>query len=298
MNAPGNCVFVCGVTGNQGGTLARKLVQLGWTVHATARDLEAPRALALATLGALRASLVSCDKIFINLVSTVEDFDRERRQAAAISMIAKDVGVRQAIVSTSLVVSLYNGGGHLGGVLEPGSILHALVKVKHDVEETVRSMEFESCTFLRPGYFMANFLEPVIESYSEILSKNTQSTVFKAETQLGLTDHEDIASIAVEAFRDSNRFNGRAIGLVSEFLTPQETMDYLGSAMGRSGLKAIFLNDSEVSALPAGSFDNPYVKGDKCLEYMAQVIVVQPGNSYDSSVEGNKVPASFVLCRV
>lgn len=136
-------------------------------------------------------------------------------------------------------------------------------------------MEFESCTVLRPGYFMANFLEPVIESYSEILSKNTWSTDFKAETQLGLTSHEDIASIAVAALRDSNRFNGRAIGVVSEFLTPQETMDYLGSAMGRPGLKAIFLNDSEVSALPAGSFNNPYVNGDKCLEHMAQLVDVK-----------------------
>jgi len=117
MNSPANCVFVCGVTGNQGGALARKLIQLGWTVHATARDLEAPRASALAALGvkltqgdwdnkeALRAGLVGCDKIFINLVSTLEDFDRERRQAATIATIAKSVGVRQAIVSTSLGVS-------------------------------------------------------------------------------------------------------------------------------------------------------------------------------------------------
>ncbi|XDG05687.1 hypothetical protein ABKA04_005302 [Annulohypoxylon sp. FPYF3050] len=202
----------------------------------------------------------------------MDDPDREHRQAARIVRIAKDVGVEQVVSSTSLGVSLYGVEGHLAGVLDPGTALYSFVKVTKAVEETVLKGGFDSCTFLRPGYFMANFLEPMIESYPEILIKGTWSTVFKADTRLGLIDHDDIAKFAVAAFQDKERFNGNAIGLVSEFLTPQETLDRLGEAMGRSGLKAIFLSDKEISALPAGSFDNPYVKGDKCLEHMAQLV--------------------------
>jgi hypothetical protein len=38
--------------GNQGGSLPGKLIQLGWIVHATARDLEVPRVAVLEALGA------------------------------------------------------------------------------------------------------------------------------------------------------------------------------------------------------------------------------------------------------
>jgi hypothetical protein len=66
---------------------------------------------------------------------------------------------------------------------------------------------------------MANFLEPVIEPYIELLTKCTRSIVLKAETRLGMTDYDDIAKVAISAFQGPERLNGRAIGLVSEFLT-------------------------------------------------------------------------------
>ncbi|KAF3763268.1 hypothetical protein M406DRAFT_49536 [Cryphonectria parasitica EP155] len=276
-------VFVCGVTGNQGGAVAKRLLELNWNVHATVRDLESPKAVALEAAGvkltqgdwedeeALKTSIAGCSKMFINLVSTWDDFDRERRQAAKIVDIAKESGVKQVILSTSLGVSrtftyIY---------LQPGTMLHTFLKVKKDVEETMKEGRFDLCTIVRPGYFMANFLEPVIEGYSEILEKGTWSTVLKADTRLGLIDHDDVAKFTVAAFQNPDRFDGRAIGLASEFLTPQETLDCLGQAMGRPGLNAVFLTEEDVAKLPAGSFDNPYIKGDKCLEHMEELVDIQ-----------------------
>ncbi|KAI1779314.1 NmrA family protein [Hypoxylon cercidicola] len=278
-----SCVFVCGVTGNQGGSLAEHLLQMNWDVHATVRDLKSPRALALVTAGAkltqgnwdneeaLRISIKGCSKLFLNLVPDINDLDHERRQAVSILSIAKEAGVKQIISSTSLGVSLLDAKGHLAGVLKPGTIFHTFIKVKKDIEILVLNWGFESCTFLRPGYFMANFLEPLIEGYTEILTDGTWSTVFKTDTRLGLIDHDDIAKFAVAAFQDPERFNARVIGLVSEFLTPQETLDSLGKAMGRQRLKAISLEDGALT----DSFSNPYVKGDKCLEYMTELVDMQ-----------------------
>lgn len=59
---------------------------------------------------------------------------------------------------------------------------------------------------------------------------------------------------------------------MSEFLTPQETLDHLSKAMGSPGFRAIFLTEEELAASPTGSFDIPYIKGDKSLENMADLV--------------------------
>lgn len=135
--------------------------------------------------------------------------------------------------------------------------------------------QFNSFTTIRPGLLMANFLEPSINLYSEILDKGTWSTIHKADTSLGLVDHDDVAKLAVSAFQDPAALNGRAIGLVSEFLTPQEILDHLSQAMGSPGFKAIFLTDEDLAALPPGSFDIPYVIGDKSFETMPDLVDMQ-----------------------
>lgn len=170
---------------------------------------------------------------------------------------------------------MYGIQGHLADALKPGTIIHQLVKVKKEIEETIKDGGFDACTFLRPGYFMANFLEPVIDEYTEILNQGTWSTVFGPDTQLGLIDHDDIAKVAIAAFQDPDRFNGREIGLVSEFLSPQEVLNNLAEAMRRPGLKAVYLSDAEIAALDAGPFENPYLRGDKCLELMGELVDMQ-----------------------
>lgn len=117
MSSSPPSVFICGVTGNQGEAVAIELLKLGWTVKATARSLEAPKVKALAAEGlkpvqgdwdneeALRDGLAGCTKLFLNTVTTVDDLERERQQAARIINMAKAAGVKQVISSTSLGVS-------------------------------------------------------------------------------------------------------------------------------------------------------------------------------------------------
>lgn len=288
MSSSTPSVFICGVTGNQGEAVARELLQLGWNVKATARDLEAPKVTALAAAGlkpvqgdwdneeALRDGFSGCTKLFLNTVTTVDDLERERRQAARIISMAKAAGVRQVISSTSLGVSLFNAEGHLRDALKPGTHLYDILEVKYDIENMIRKAAFESYTFLRPGLFMSNFLDPFIAVvYSEIVTKGTWTTILRPDAKLGLIDHVDIAKVAAVGFQDPERVDGRVIGLASEFLTPQETLDRLGPAMGRRGLEAAFLSEKEIAGLGPEAFRYPNSLGDRCFEYMEELVDVK-----------------------
>lgn len=275
-------VFVTGATGSQGGAVARKLRDLSWNVHAIVRSPDSPPSVSLAAAGvsltegdwdndeALRAGLAGCDKLFLCLMPTPEDPDRERRQAVNILRIAREAGVTQVVATTSLGVSMYETGDPRFQVDGPGSLLYVLVGAKKGVEQAVAEGGFpDGHTFLRPAYFMANFLEPNINNYADITGdEGAWVSVMRHDTRVGLIDHNDIAAYAVAVFKEPARFRDRAVGLVSEFLTPQEMMDQLGTAMGRS-LEARFLTDEEISKLDPISV---LTKCDTSMRYLEEVV--------------------------
>lgn len=279
---PTTAIFITGATGSQGGALCRELINRGWTVHSTARNPTSPRAAALAAVGvkltkgdwddeqALRDGMAGCTKLFLCLTSDISEPGRELRQCQNICRIAREAGVTQVVSSTTLGASMFGNNHHL----QAGSLLYDLIAMKRAMEETVAGAGFISYTLLRPAYFMLNFLEPHINNYADLLSNGVWSTCLTATTRLGLTDHEDIARIATAAFLDPEgaRFRGKAIGLVSEFLSPQETLDVLGGAMGRS-FKATFISEEDVDLVPYGPTE--LVKLNKCMRYMPDYVNIE-----------------------
>lgn len=254
--SPPPTVFVVGATGTQGGAVARQLRGLGWNVRATTRKLDSDRARALTDAGvqltqadwddgeALAASMAGCDKLFLVLVVNPKDPDSERRHALRILDTAKQAGLGQVVSCTSLGVS------RVGPELEAASpVLHHLLSIKKTVEQAIADAGLDSYTLLRPAYLMANFVEPAINAYSDILEQGTWTTALAPESQLGLLDHEDTARVALAAFRDPARFHRRVIGMASELRTAQQTLDTLGAAMGRS-LTAHFMTEEQIAAEP------------------------------------------------
>jgi uncharacterized protein YbjT (DUF2867 family) len=250
-------VFVCSATGSQGGSLARQLRQLNWSVHATVRDSESIAAKELVSAGvditegdwdnseALKNSIAGCNKLFLCLYPNFADMECEYRQAQNILRIAKEAGVKQVVASTSLGVSQLDAEVHV----TPGSFIEKHLRGKKSIEEAVAAEGFESYTFLRPAFFMANFLNPKNSRYPEVKDKGTWTTAMTPDTGFPVTDHEDIGRVTIAAFRDSEKFNGRAIGLASDLLNAQTTLDILSEAAGKPGsLKAIFLTEEEVEA--------------------------------------------------
>ncbi|KAI0893755.1 NAD(P)-binding protein [Annulohypoxylon nitens] len=257
MSSSKHSVFVCSATGFQGGALARRLREIGWNVHATTRDLNSQAAMAMKSIGVrlnecdwdnlvvLRDSIQGCDKLFLCLTINWDDLSCELRQCRDILRIAKEAGVKQVVASTTLGVSMLDSD--IG--VYPGSYMEKHMINKKAIETAVEDCGFERFTFLRPTFFMANFVEPKVSRYAEIRDKRSWTTSMTPDTQLPIVDHVDIAKFAAAAFQDPAAFHGRAIGLASDQMRVQEILDLLAEAAGQPGsVRALFLTDEEVEA--------------------------------------------------
>ncbi|RYP40758.1 hypothetical protein DL767_001476 [Monosporascus sp. MG133] len=275
MSTENPTVFVTGVTGSQGAELSKQLRALGWGVHGIARNLESPTAKSLTALGveltagdwedtgALKVGLSGCHKLFLCLTSCIEEPLREQRQADTIVSLAKEAGVTQVVSSSSLGVFMYGDEERL----MPGKLLHSLIEAKHGVEQVAVGAGLESWTLLRPALFMTNFVEPYINIYTDILEHRRWITALRPDTRLALIDNKDIARYAVAAFRDPTRFHATVVGLATELLTAQETMDRLSLAMGIPKIEAVFLSEEEIAVQdPKGLLVQ--TRCDKSMRYM------------------------------
>lgn len=148
-------VLVIGATGNQGGEVARALLDAGWTVHAFTRNAPSPKAQALKTQGAvlvqgdlsdltaLKAAMQTCAGVF-----SVQNFwdlglDEEVRLGSNVIQAAKEAGTRPHVV--------YSSG--LGAEQRQNV---AAIDGKAIIEEKLRDAKLPS-TVLRPGLFMDDF---------------------------------------------------------------------------------------------------------------------------------------------
>lgn len=272
-------VFVFSATGSQGGALSLQLRDLNWTVHTTTRNLDSPEAHSLKArdiqitqsdwddIDALRIAMTDCEKLFLCLHPKLNDSDYERRQAEKIVRIAKDVGVKQVVASTSLGVAMLGTGVHI----TPDSFMAKHLAGKKGVEQAVIDGQFEHWTFLRPAFFMANFLEPKVSRYPEVRDKGTWTTSMTAEGKLALIDHIDIAKVAAAAFQDPEKFHGRAIGLASELLTIQQTLDQLGEVIHQP-LRAIFMTEEEITKQKDSTV---FVNSQIAMRYMSDFVSIE-----------------------
>ncbi|KAI1800665.1 NmrA family protein [Daldinia bambusicola] len=272
-------VFVSMATGTQGGALARQLRGLGWNVRATARDLHRPETKALQDIGvhltpgdwdnedALRTALAGCTKAFIGYTANLLDFEAAPRRAQRTVRLAKDAGVTQAICTTTLGAAMLEEGK--APPIPPTPLFAQHFASKRRVEKAVEKGGFDSWTVLRPGFFMANFLDPKVwYGYADVPEKGQWANVMTPDLTLGLVDHEYIAKFATAAFQDPVRFNGIRAGLVTETLPVQEMLDQLAEAIsdGRT-LKAHFMTDEEIDkAVAEGSW--AVFSRERCVRYM------------------------------
>lgn len=262
MSSAEHTVFVSSATGYQGLALCKKLREIGWNVHATTRDLSSPAAVTLKGIGVqlneadwdnldvLRESIQACDKLWLCLLPDWDDPTRERRQCANMLDIAKEAGLKQVVASTTLGVSQLDANVRV----YPGSFMEKHLLNKKAVENAVEERGFEHFTFLRPTFFMANFLEPKVKRYEEIRNHRSWTTSMTADTQLPILDHVDIAKFALAAFQDPKKFHGRKIGLASDQMGVQEMLSMLAEAAGQPGsIKAHFMTDEEIEAQAQGT---------------------------------------------
>ncbi|RGP80046.1 hypothetical protein FLONG3_1817 [Fusarium longipes] len=216
-------VFVTGATGRQGFAVARQLLDIGWTVRATARHMESPKAKELQRIGAeitpgdweneaiLKKVIDGCTLVFLNVVPNLATFTSEVPHAKRILDIAKDSGVKHVVYSSGMAIK-----------------------------------DLEKGKYHNPDH-------PVNMMYPDLVRDNILRTAYTPETRLPQVDVDDIAKFAVAAFREPERFNRKFVPIASEKLSLAEITQQLGQATGRS-FRTTFLANEEAEEKMATDF--------------------------------------------
>ncbi|KAG4271009.1 hypothetical protein FPRO04_02990 [Fusarium proliferatum] len=268
-------IFVSGATGCQGGSVARYLRSKDIAVHALVRDPNSDKAKALETLGvqlipgdydnkaALGEAMKGCTGLFLVLMPDFTDLTAERRWATNVLNSGKEAGVKHVIFSSGFSA----GNPDQLTAMEPGSFTDIIMRNKHAIENQTRDAGFEHWTILRPGAFMANYVEPFVRMYPDLVDKGVFATAMTPNTVLPLTDTVTIGKFGGEAFLHPAKFHGKEITYADEWIEVEAILQKLSKAVGRD-LKGEYLSDEEIMDQKA---TNPFIAGQLVMRDMAKL---------------------------
>src|SRR5215211_7714662 len=199
----GRLILVSGATGQQGGAVARSLLERGFGVRALTRDPEKSAGKELAGLGAEVASgdledRESIERVLdgVHGVFSVQQFfeagyEGEVRQGVQLADAAKAAGVDHYVYSS------------VGSAHRETGILH--FESKWEVEEHVRASGVPY-TVLRPVYFMQNW-----EMMREPILGGTLPQPLDPDKPFQMIDADDIGVFAAMAFENLDEWVGREV---------------------------------------------------------------------------------------
>ena len=222
--ATSSVILVTGATGNQGGAVARSLLQQGQKVRALTRN--PANAEALRNLGAevvigdltdrasLDRALQGEKRAFLVVTFFEAGLEAELTQGIVMADAAKAAGVEQLVFSS------------VGSAHRRTGIPH--FETKRKVEQHIEKLGIPT-TILRPTAFMENFRLYWAPSPQGILM-----LPFHPDTKLQLVAVQDIGTFAAAAFLRPDEFIDQAIDLAGDELTMPEVAGHLSRAMGRT----------------------------------------------------------------
>lgn len=228
MNLIQDLVLVTGVTGHQGGAVARELVAKGVKVRGMTRNPESDAAKAMAKLGvelvagdlndeaSIKRALQGAWGAFAVQNTWEAGVEGEEEQGKRFAKLAKEAGIRH-FVYTSVASA------------------HRETKIPHfenkrRIEQTVESLGFPSAVVIRPVFFMENltgpwFLPPIQEGKLTIAMKPT--------TSLQMIAVEDIGKYGAWAFLEGDKLTGRSIDIAGDELTGPQMAEVLSKVTKR-----------------------------------------------------------------
>jgi uncharacterized protein YbjT (DUF2867 family) len=274
LQPPTMSIFICGITGSQGSSIATHVLESSTTpIHGISRNPSSPAAQRLASLGAqisqgsydnvqtLTPVLSTCKALFLNLSPSFTDPSAELATARQIIQLAKTQGVLQIIYSSGLSA---NNPQALPN-WDPQSPIAAVMLSKHAIEEEVRAAGFKYYTILRPGSFMSNYVKPLVRMYDGLVERGCWRTAMQHDTIIPLVDVDTIGRFGAAAFQDPERFNRMEIDLADEFSSVGHVLNKLGGVTGRD-LRAVYMTDEEVEQEKG---TNPFVGGALMMRGLA-----------------------------
>jgi uncharacterized protein YbjT (DUF2867 family) len=217
--------LVTGATGNQGGAVARSLLDRGFRVRALTRDPQKPEAQALTEQGAevVQGDMEdrsTMDRVLEGAygVFSVQNFwetgyEREVQQGKTVADAAKTVGVEHFVYSS------------VGSAYRKTGIPH--FDSKWEIEEHVRSIALPY-TILRPVFFMQNW-----EMMREQILDGTLAQPLDPDKPFQHVAVEDIGAFAALAFEHPDEWLGREVDLAGDEQTMPEIAETFGRVIGR-----------------------------------------------------------------
>lgn len=219
-------ILIAGVTGHQGGAVARALRGAGFHLRGMTRSIESASAAALAGQGtdlvggdfddeaSLRRALAGAWGVFSVQNSGEVGAEREEVQGKRFAALAREAGVEHFVYTSVASADKRTGIPHFDS--------------KWRIEETVRGLQFPSHVILRPVFFMENLLAPFS------LQGSTLAWAIGPATKLQMIAVDDIGWFGGRAFTDAAAMNRREIDLAGDLRTMPEAAEILTEALGRS----------------------------------------------------------------
>jgi uncharacterized protein YbjT (DUF2867 family) len=218
-------ILITGVTGQQGGAVARALRGTGFHLRGLTRKPESGRAAALARDGVevvkgdledeatLRRALVGAWGVFAVHTGFEASVEREEAQGKRLATLARAANVKHYVYTSVGSAHKRTGIPHFDN--------------KWRIEETVRALSFPSHVILRPVFFMENLIAP----YS--LQGSTLASALEPGSKLQMIAVDDIGWFGARAFTDATALNRREIDLAGDVRTMLEAAAILAEALGR-----------------------------------------------------------------
>jgi uncharacterized protein YbjT (DUF2867 family) len=226
MENSNQTILVTGATGNQGGVVARHLLQrVNFKVRALVRDPNKPAAQSLKQAGAELVIGDFNDSASLNRalqgvygVFSIQDFQDgasvEIRHGKALAEAAKAAGIKHFVYSS------------VGGAERNTNIPH--FDSKFQVEEYIRSISLPY-TILRPVFFLYNY-----NGMRAMVENGTLFQPLSPDTKLQQLSEEDYGKMVASVFEHPADFTNRAIETASVDMTMPEIAATFSRVLGKT----------------------------------------------------------------
>ena len=222
-------ILVFGATGQQGGSVARALINKGWQVRVMVRNPSSPASLALRDAGAemvagnfddieaMRGAMTGAYGVFSVQPSspggTVTD-DDEVRYGKTIASLAAECGVQHLV---------YSSGGAVSD--RPTGVAH--FDTKAEIERHIHTLPIVS-TIVRPATFMELLVMPGFG-----LDEGQFHFFMQPDGAMQVLAVEDIGKIVAAIYAQPERFKGKTFEIASDVVTGLRLQELFSAAAGR-----------------------------------------------------------------
>src|ERR671933_459981 len=215
-------ILVTGATGQQGGSLARLLLQKKHTVYALTRDTQSSAAQDLRTRGAnivkgdlddsdsLQRAVKDVESVFLMGTPFEDGTEGETRRGKLMADVAKENNIEHLVYSSVANADKNTGIPHF--------------ESKYKVEQHIKNLGIPH-TIIGPTFFMENLLGPGLE-------QGQLSLPLSPSTTLQQSALKNIAEFSALVLERHEPFLGKRIDIASDEVTGEQAAEILSNVLG------------------------------------------------------------------